>query len=131
MYSRCDSSLFIYKHGPHTSYLFLYVNDIILIASNPELLQLITITLGIEFVFSMTDLGDLNYFPGITSRIIERVYFSLNKNDVLEILYGPNTELQTGLHTRGTSSKLSVYGPLVTDPTMYSLHNTCSSVPYV
>ncbi|GJR83277.1 ribonuclease H-like domain-containing protein [Tanacetum coccineum] len=38
-HSRCDSSLFIYQHGSHVTYLLLYVDDIILIASSTTLLQ--------------------------------------------------------------------------------------------
>ncbi|GKE25572.1 ribonuclease H-like domain-containing protein [Tanacetum coccineum] len=38
-YSRCDSSLFIYKQGTDTAYLFLYVVDIVLTASSETLLQ--------------------------------------------------------------------------------------------
>lgn len=32
--NRCDSSLFIYIHGPHTTYLLLYVDDIVLTGSS-------------------------------------------------------------------------------------------------
>jgi hypothetical protein len=42
----------------------LYVDDIILTASTPELLQHVTELLHHEF--AMTDLGDLSYFLGIS-----------------------------------------------------------------
>nr|GEX18167.1 ribonuclease H-like domain-containing protein [Tanacetum cinerariifolium] len=37
--SRCESSLFIYRHGSDTTFLLLYVNDIVLTASSETLLQ--------------------------------------------------------------------------------------------
>nr|GEX05130.1 ribonuclease H-like domain-containing protein [Tanacetum cinerariifolium] len=62
--SRCDSSLFIYKQGDDTAFLLLYVDDIVLTASSDRLLQQIIASLHREF--SMTDLGALNYFLGIS-----------------------------------------------------------------
>lgn len=58
--SRCDSSLFTYRQRPHTAYLPLYVDDIVLTASSNALIQRITSTLSTEF--SMTNLGDLTIF---------------------------------------------------------------------
>ncbi|GKC89196.1 ribonuclease H-like domain-containing protein [Tanacetum coccineum] len=63
-HSHCDSSLFIYRQGADTAYLLLYVNDIVLTASSSDLLQQIITSLHAEF--SMTDLGSLNYFLGIS-----------------------------------------------------------------
>nr|GEW86861.1 ribonuclease H-like domain-containing protein [Tanacetum cinerariifolium] len=37
--SRCDSSLFIYRHGTEVAYLLIYVDDIVLTASSTNLLQ--------------------------------------------------------------------------------------------
>jgi hypothetical protein len=34
-----DTSLFVYRRSIDTAYMLLYVDDIILIASSPELLQ--------------------------------------------------------------------------------------------
>ncbi|GKA73505.1 ribonuclease H-like domain-containing protein [Tanacetum coccineum] len=62
-YIRCDSSLFIHRHGIDTAYLLSYVDDIVLTASFETLLQHIINSLHQEF--SMTDLGSLNYFLGI------------------------------------------------------------------
>ncbi|GKC96962.1 ribonuclease H-like domain-containing protein [Tanacetum coccineum] len=50
--------------GSDTAYLLLYVDDIILTASSTAFLQSIIATLHAEF--SMTDLGPLNYFLGIS-----------------------------------------------------------------
>jgi hypothetical protein len=37
--AKSDTSLFVYHHGVDTSYLVLYVNDIVLTAPSPELFQ--------------------------------------------------------------------------------------------
>ncbi|GKB26500.1 ribonuclease H-like domain-containing protein, partial [Tanacetum coccineum] len=50
--------------GTDTAYFLLYVDDIVLTASSQDLLQQIICSLHQEF--SMTDLGSLNYFLGIS-----------------------------------------------------------------
>ncbi|GJY45974.1 ribonuclease H-like domain-containing protein [Tanacetum coccineum] len=64
-HNRTDSSLFIYHQGSETAYLLLYVDDIILTSSSSTLLQHLISSLHSEF--SMTDLGPLNYFLGISA----------------------------------------------------------------
>ncbi|GJS61942.1 ribonuclease H-like domain-containing protein [Tanacetum coccineum] len=77
-HSRCDSSLFIYRHGAHTAYLLLYVDDIVLTASSEILLQRIIASLHQEF--SITDLGSLNYFCSISvTRDSSRMFLSQRK----------------------------------------------------
>jgi len=63
--SRCDTSLFIRKSGNDIAYLLLYVDDIILTASSSALLQQIIASLQQEF--AMSDLGELQYFLGVTA----------------------------------------------------------------
>ncbi|KAI3690006.1 hypothetical protein L2E82_47980 [Cichorium intybus] len=63
--SICDSSLFVYQRGRHRAYLLLYVDDIILTASDPSVLRSIITSLSQEF--AMTDLGALHHFLGITA----------------------------------------------------------------
>nr|GEV40746.1 ribonuclease H-like domain-containing protein [Tanacetum cinerariifolium] len=53
------------RQGSQVSYLFIYVDDIILIASSPTLLHQIIDSLPNEF--NTTDLGALNYFLGISA----------------------------------------------------------------
>ncbi|XP_073357811.1 uncharacterized protein [Aegilops tauschii subsp. strangulata] len=65
--TRSDASLFVYYQGPATAYLLLYVDDIILTASSPVLLQQITARLGTEF--ALKDLGALHYFLGIKAKV--------------------------------------------------------------
>jgi hypothetical protein len=62
--SASDTSLFVYKAGGHVAYLLLYVDDIVLTASSADLLHYITTRLLSEF--TMTDLGELHHFLGIS-----------------------------------------------------------------
>lgn len=58
--SKADTSLFLYCTKTITMYLLIYVDDIIITASDPatitELLQLLSAD------FAVKDLGDLHYF---------------------------------------------------------------------
>jgi hypothetical protein len=58
--AKLDTSLFVYHRGTDTVYLLLYIDDIILIASQPELLQCNTTILKQEF--TMKDLRPLHHF---------------------------------------------------------------------
>ncbi|GJT34822.1 gypsy type transposase [Tanacetum coccineum] len=78
------------NHGSDIAYLLIYVDDIILTASSATLLQRIITSLHSEF--SMTDLGPLHYFLGI----------SVSRDATVD-----------------TESKLGTDGPLVSDPTLY------------
>jgi hypothetical protein len=62
--AKSHTSLFIFHHGSDTVYLSLYVDDIILTASNIELLRRTISALQREF--AMKDLGPLHHFLGIT-----------------------------------------------------------------
>jgi hypothetical protein len=62
--SKSNASLFILCHGSSTAYLLLYVDDIILTASSTQLLQHLITKLKSEF--SMSDLGPLQHFLGIS-----------------------------------------------------------------
>ncbi|GKD18170.1 ribonuclease H-like domain-containing protein, partial [Tanacetum coccineum] len=71
-------------HGIDTTYLLLYIDDIVLTASSHALLQQIITSLHQEF--SMTDLGSLNYFLGIfVTRDSSRMFLT-QKKYVVEIL---------------------------------------------
>nr|GEX49969.1 ribonuclease H-like domain-containing protein [Tanacetum cinerariifolium] len=88
-HSMIDSSLFVYQQGTNTTYLLLYVDDIILTASSTSLLQKIISSLYGEF--SMTDLGPFNYFLGISAHRT----------------------------SSDTDTKLSLHGSPVEDPSFY------------
>jgi hypothetical protein len=61
--SKADSSLFILHTPTTTSYILLYVDDIILTASSTTLLNSVIAKLNKEF--AMKDLGPLSHFLGI------------------------------------------------------------------
>jgi hypothetical protein len=62
--AKSDTSLFIYHYADGVAYLLLYVDDIVLTASSPQLLQWIITSLQQEF--AMKDLGQLHHFLGVT-----------------------------------------------------------------
>ena len=62
--AKSDTSLFIWHRRSETVYLLLYVDDIVLTASSPDLLQQTIFALQREF--SIKDLGELNHFLGIS-----------------------------------------------------------------
>jgi hypothetical protein len=45
MEAKSDTSLSVYRHSADTAYLLLYIDDIVLTASSPELLQRTTTAL--------------------------------------------------------------------------------------
>lgn len=83
--SKLDSSLFILKRGSDFAYLLLYVDDIVLTASSPSLLQAITTSLGSEF--SMTDMGELHHFLGIKVQRNDAGLFLSQRNYAADILH--------------------------------------------
>ncbi|GJU33021.1 reverse transcriptase domain-containing protein [Tanacetum coccineum] len=75
------------RTGTDTAYLLLYVDDIVLTASSSDLLQQIITSLHAEF--SMTDLGSLNYFLGISvTRNASGMFLSQQKyaTEVLDLV---------------------------------------------
>ncbi|GJR00645.1 ribonuclease H-like domain-containing protein [Tanacetum coccineum] len=106
------------SQGSDTAYLLLYVDDIVLTASSTALLQRIIASLHAEF--SMTDLGPLNYFLGVSvTRNTSGMFLSQQKyaTEVLE---------RAGMLTCNpcrtpvdTDSKLAAAGDPVSDPTLY------------
>ena len=53
--AKSNTSLFVYQRGSDTAYLLLYVDDIVLTTSSPDLLWWIILALQQEF--AMKDLG--------------------------------------------------------------------------
>ncbi|KAJ9542159.1 hypothetical protein OSB04_028665 [Centaurea solstitialis] len=118
LHSRTDPSLFIYHSSHSTTYLLLYVDDIILIASSTALLRQIISQLGHEF--AMTDLSALNYFLGISaSRSSTSLFLSQQKYaaEILERAHMLNCKPARTPAEPG--HKLGADGPPVADPTLY------------
>nr|GEW02489.1 ribonuclease H-like domain-containing protein [Tanacetum cinerariifolium] len=116
--SRCDSSLFIYRHGTDIVYLPIYVDDIILTAFFTNFLRRIISSLHKKF--DMTDLGALNYFLGISvTRDSTSMFLSQRKYDkeLLERAHMANcNSTRTPV---ATESKLGSDRDPVSDPTFY------------
>jgi hypothetical protein len=55
--AKSDTSLFVYRRGADTAYLLLYADDIVLTASNPNLLQRTTTALQQQFVIRTSTLS--------------------------------------------------------------------------
>nr|GEW14943.1 hypothetical protein [Tanacetum cinerariifolium] len=125
---KADSSLFIFHKGPDTTYLLLYVDNIILTASSTSLLQRIISLLHANFV--MTDLGPLNYFLGISAtRTISGIFLSQTKYaaEIFEQAHMLNCNLyRTPIETE---KKLGHEGSPITDPTLY--HTLAESLQYL
>ncbi|GJT28469.1 ribonuclease H-like domain-containing protein [Tanacetum coccineum] len=116
--SRCDYSLFIYRHGTEVAYLLIYVDDIVLTASSTDLLQCIISSLHEEF--DMTDLGALNYFLRISVTRDSTCIFLSQKKYALELL--DRVHMANCNPTRmpvDTESKLGFDGDPISDHTLY------------
>ncbi|XP_071699652.1 uncharacterized mitochondrial protein AtMg00810-like [Rutidosis leptorrhynchoides] len=127
-HSRCDTSLFIYHQGSDIAYLLLYVDDIILTASSSDLLQRIITSIHREF--SMTDLGPLNYFLGISATSTNTSLFLSQKQYAIEILDRVDmTTCQPCRTLVELGAKLTTHGPPIKDPTLY--HSLAGALQYL
>ena len=62
--AKSDTSLFIYRRGDETTYLLLYVDDIVLTTFSQQLLQ--SVISSLQQKFAIKDLGQLHHFLGVT-----------------------------------------------------------------
>lgn len=118
--SACDNSLFIYnRDSSNIAYLLLYVDDIILTASNDTLLHDIIATLSREF--AMTDLGRLHHFLGIkVSQQPHGIFLSQTQYAKDIIARASMSSCKPCTTPVDLSAKLSsTDGPLFSDPTLY------------
>ncbi|GJV62115.1 ribonuclease H-like domain-containing protein [Tanacetum coccineum] len=105
-------------YGIDTTYLLLYVDDIILMAFSKSLLQQIIRSLHKEF--AMTDLGSLNYFLGICVTRDSLSLFLYQKKYASEILERAHMVNCNPSQTPvDTESKLRADGDPVSDLTLY------------
>jgi hypothetical protein len=112
-------SLFVLQCAEGTSFLFLYVDDIVLTASLNRLLDQITASLRSEF--AMTYMGSLHYFLGIpVTRDSSGMHLS-QANYAAEILDNAGmTACKSATTPVDRSPKLSASaGPPMSDPTEY------------
>nr|GEY48519.1 ribonuclease H-like domain-containing protein [Tanacetum cinerariifolium] len=117
-HSKIDMPLFVYHQGLDIAYLLLYVDHIILTASSITLLQRIITVLHGEF--TMTDLGSLNYFLGISAQRTKVGLFLFQSKFVEEILERAHMQHCNPCKTPvDTESKLGSNGDSVSDLTLY------------
>ncbi|GKB58957.1 ribonuclease H-like domain-containing protein [Tanacetum coccineum] len=111
-------SLYGLKQWSHTTYLLLYVDDIVLTTSSETLFQQIIASLHQEF--SMTDLDSFNYFIGISiTRDSSRMFLSQHKYAV-EILERANmVNCNPSRTSFVTVSKLGDHGDPVSQVCLY------------
>ncbi|GJV49700.1 ribonuclease H-like domain-containing protein [Tanacetum coccineum] len=122
------SSLFIFQQGNDIAYLLIYVDDIILTASSGDLLKQIISSLHVEF--SMTDLGPLNYFLGISAQRTSFGLFLSQTKYAREVLERAGMMNCNPCKTpANTESKLGPDGDLVSDPSLY--HSLAGSLQYL
>ncbi|GJV77247.1 ribonuclease H-like domain-containing protein [Tanacetum coccineum] len=106
------------RHGSQVAYLLIYVDDIILTASSPALLQQIIDSLHNEF--DMTHLGALNYFLGISADRNSTCLFLSQRKYALQLLERAHMVHCNPSRTPvDTESKLGLEGVLVQDLTLY------------
>jgi hypothetical protein len=115
--AKSDTSLFILHHGSVTAYL-LYVDDIVLTTSSPELLRRIISRLQQEF--AMKDLGALHHFLGVTVERRPQGLFLHQRQYTVDILERAGmAECRPCATPVNTQGKLFAAGPPVADPTGY------------
>jgi hypothetical protein len=119
--SRSDMSLFILQCAEGTTFLLLYVDDIVLTASSTRLLDRITASLRSEF--TMMDMGSLHYFLGIAVTHDSFGMHLLQAKYATEILDNAGmTACKSATTPVYTSPKLSASAsPSVADPTEYRI----------
>jgi hypothetical protein len=116
--AKSDASLFTYHRGSEVAYLLLYVDDIVLTASSQSFLRQVISALRQEF--SMTDMGPLHHFLGISVERRANGLFLSQRQYLLDILDRVGMRDCKPCSTPvETHSKLSADGTHVTDPTHY------------
>jgi hypothetical protein len=114
-----DTSLFISRRGEDIVYLLLYVDNIVLTASNANLLQRTIVALQREF--AMKDLGPLHHFLGITTERQPQGLFLHQRQYAINILERAGmSDCKPYSTPVDTQAKLSEDdGPPVADATSY------------
>jgi hypothetical protein len=127
--SKADSSLFIYRTAAVTTYLLIYVDDIIIVSSIltaiDELLQL----LCIDFVIK--DLGNLHYFLGVEVLPVKAGLLLFKQRYIRDLLHKTNMEdIKPVTSPMSSSSVLSALtGDPMEDPSLYC--STVGSLQYL
>jgi hypothetical protein len=127
--SKADSSLFLYKTKSVTVILLIYVDDIIITASDPvaipDLLQLLNAD------FAVKDLGDLHYFLGVEVLQLNSGLLLSQRCYIMDLLKKTNMhEAKPITSPMASSSVLSAFsGDPMEDPSLY--RSTVGSLQYL
>jgi hypothetical protein len=82
--AKSDTSLFVYHRDTNTAYLLLYVGDIILTTSSPEILQRTTMALRQQF--TMKNIGPLHHFLDVLVEQRPDILFLHQRQYIQDIL---------------------------------------------
>ena len=116
--SRADTSLFVFKKDANILYLLVYVDDLILIGNNADLVCLFISRLNKEFL--ITDLGKLNYFLGLEVSYHDSGLFLSQSKYAHDILARANLlDAKPAATPLSTSAYFTSQGTPFHDPTLY------------
>ncbi|XP_019054242.1 PREDICTED: uncharacterized protein LOC109115063 [Nelumbo nucifera] len=118
--SKCDHSLFLRVTSQHTTFVLVYVDDMLIIGSSQSVVTSLIQALNKEF--SVKDLGELNYFLGIEMNKLQDGSLHLSQSKyVKDLLQRVHMSQAKGVDTpMPTSLRLSkVEGEPVVDAITY------------
>lgn len=118
--SLCDYSLFIRITPQHTTYILVYVDDILITGSSAREVQ--SLIQGLNQIFALKDLGDLSYFLGIEVQRLSNESLHLSHvKYIKDLLAKAKMQEAMGISTPMVSgAKLSKHGDDVFgDPKLY------------
>jgi histone deacetylase 1/2 len=116
--TKSDPSLFVLKEADHTTFLLIYVDDIIITGSDNKFLEAFISQLNL--VFSLKDLGNLHYFLGIeVHRDSSGMYLKQTKY-IRDLLKKFNMENASSCPTpMVTGRQFTIEGEPMSNPTLY------------
>ena len=118
--SKCDPSLFVYSQGATTTYILVYVDEIIIAGNSFKLIDTLISKLNAEF--ALKDLGPLHYFLGIKVHKLRDGSLLLSQQKYIkDLLTKSKMDKAKSIATPMVSDlKLSKLGrDSVLDPTLY------------
>jgi histone deacetylase 1/2 len=118
--SKCDPSLLVKCHNGQCTYVLVYVDDILITGSSPQLIQEVITKLNIQF--ALKQLGQLDYFLGIEVHHLPNGALLLNQAKyVRDLLCKAKMEDSTPIGSpMAANCRLSKDGTdVLSDPTLY------------
>lgn len=119
--SKCDPSIFTYFSEGHTIYLFIYVDNIIVIRSSSTLLQSIINKLNVAFF--LKHLGGLDYFLGIEVKSVDSHSLLLTQSKYIKEILQKTMLDFSHVHTsmQSTCKLTKVFSLVISTSYMYIL----------